>query len=253
MLKILLHGAAGKMGHMVAACAAQMEDVQIACGVDARTEEENGFPMYCALGEVAVEFDIIIDFSHASTLDSLLDFAVSRGKPCVIASTGHSDTQKKMIAAASSKIPVFYSANFSLGVNVLMTLCRKAATALGGFDIEIVEKHHNQKVDAPSGTALMLADTISSVLNDAPDYVYSRHELHSSRGKNEIGISAVRGGTIVGEHDVIFAGYQEVVTLSHTAYSREVFANGALRAAKFLKLKSVGLFNMESMIEECIG
>ncbi len=250
MLKVLMHGACGKMGRMIAQCAHSFEDLAIVCGVDSRSEALE-FPLYQSFSEVRENVDVIIDFSHASALEKLLSYAVEKCIPCVIASTGHSSEQKKMIEEAASKIPVFYSANFSLGVNVLLSVCRRAAAALGeSFDIEIVEKHHNQKVDAPSGTALMLADGISSVLEEAPEYVYERRSRHEARQKREIGISAVRGGTIVGEHDVIFAGAQEVVTLSHTAYSREIFANGALRAAAFLAERPNGLYDMESMIEE---
>lgn len=251
MLKVLMHGAAGKMGRMIAACAQRMEGVTITCGVDLCGADDLAFPVYTSFSAVKEEFDVIIDFSHASALSSVLEFAFENKKPCVIASTGHTAEQKAEIISRSAELPIFYSANFSLGVNVLLSVCRRAAAALGEtFDIEIVEKHHNQKVDAPSGTALMLADGISSVLEEKPEYVYTRHDRHEARGKREIGISAVRGGTIVGEHDVIFAGAQEVVTLSHTAYSREIFANGALRAAKFLAGKKTGLYNMESMIEE---
>ncbi len=253
MLKILMHGAAGKMGRMIAACADRMDGVTVACGVDVRGADDLGFPVYTSLCAVKEEFDVIIDFSHASALSSVLSFALEKRKPCVIASTGHSAAQKEELITASHELPIFFSANFSLGVNVLLAVCRRAAAALGeSFDIEIVEKHHNQKVDAPSGTALMLADGIASVLEEKPEYVYTRHDRHEARGKREIGISAVRGGTIVGEHDVIFAGAQEVVTLSHTAYSREIFANGALRAAVFTADKQPGLYNMESMIEESL-
>ncbi len=251
MLKILMHGAAGKMGRMIAACAKNLNEVEIVCGVDAVAADDLGFPVYTSLAAVQEVVDVIIDFSRASALEGLLDYALAHKTPCVIASTGHSAEQKEAIVRAAREIPVFFSANFSLGVNVLLAVCRKAAAALGeSFDIEIVEKHHNQKVDAPSGTALMLADGISSVLEEKPEYVYDRYNRHAPRAKREIGISAVRGGTIVGEHDVIFAGSQEVVTLSHTAYSREIFANGSLKAASFLATRVPGLYDMESMIEE---
>lgn len=253
MLKVLMHGAGGKMGRMIAECAQKSDFAEIVCGVDVKEVTDLSFPVCRTLCDVREKFDVIIDFSHASTLSSLLSFALKQKIPCVIASTGHTPEQKEEIYRASKEIPVFYSANFSVGVNVLLSVCRRAAAALGeSFDIEIVEKHHNQKVDAPSGTALMLADGISSVLDEAPEYVFARHDRHAPREKREIGISAVRGGTIVGEHDVIFAGAQEVVTLSHTAYSRVIFANGALRAARFLAQKPSGLYNMESMIEESL-
>ena len=253
MLKILMHGAAGKMGRMIAACASKSENFHITCGVDRFPADDLGFPVYPALSEAKEKYDVIIDFSHASALEGLLAFAVEKRVPCVIASTGHTPEQKQMIEAAARQIPVFYSANFSLGVNVLVALCRRAASVLGeSFDIEIVEKHHNQKVDAPSGTALMLADGIGAVLEEEPEYVFDRHDRHEKRKKREIGISAVRGGSIVGEHDVIFAGNQEVLTLSHTAYSREIFASGALRAASWLCGHPAGLYDMESMIGESL-
>ena len=251
MLKILMHGACGRMGRMIARCAGETDGVEITCGIDLCAADDLGFPVYAAFSDVRESFDVIIDFTNASTLDSLLQYVSEHRIPCVIASTGHTAEQKEKIRETSKKTPVFYSANFSLGVNVLLALCRRAATALSeSFDIEIVEKHHNQKLDAPSGTALMLADGIASVLEDAPEYVYTRHDRHATRAKQEIGISAVRGGTIVGEHDVIFAGNQEVVTLSHTAYSREIFANGALKAAQYLAELAPGLYDMESMIED---
>lgn len=253
MLKILMHGVCGKMGRMVVECAKKRDDLSVVCGVDAVPAKEFEFPVYRALTDVTEDVDVIIDFSRACALEGLIRFAEERKIACVIASTGLTEEQKELMRTASAQIPVFYSANFSLGVNVLLSVCRRAAAALGeSFDIEIVEKHHNQKVDAPSGTALMLADGIATVLEDKPEYVFDRHARHEARGKQEIGITAVRGGTIVGEHDVIFAGSQEVVTLSHTAYSREIFANGALSAARFLFGREAGLYDMESMIEESV-
>ncbi|MBP3686379.1 MAG: 4-hydroxy-tetrahydrodipicolinate reductase [Clostridia bacterium] len=251
MLKILMHGACGRMGRMIARQAEEMDSVTVTCGVDMRTADDLGFPVFSSLSDVDEAFDVIIDFTNASTLSGLLEYAVEKRVPCVIASTGHTAEQKQQIRDAAKVTPVFYSANFSLGVNVLLALCRRAASALSeNFDIEIVEKHHNQKLDAPSGTALMLADGIASVLEYEPEYVYTRHNRHETREKKEIGISAVRGGTIVGEHDVIFAGNQEVVSLSHTAYSREIFAVGALKAAQYLADLAPGLYDMESMIED---
>lgn len=253
MLKVLMHGAAGKMGRMIAACAKDFEGLEIVCGVDAAGASDLPFCVYRSLSEVTERVDVLIDFTRAAALVDVLSFCAERAVACVIASTGHTDAQKAQIAEAAKSIPVFFSANFSIGINVLLSVCRRAAVALGeNFDIEIVEKHHSQKVDAPSGTALMLADGISAVLEEQPQYTYTRHDRHAPRQKGEIGISAVRGGTIVGEHDVIFAGSQEVVTLSHTAYSREVFAVGALRAARFLSTRDAGLYDMESMIEESL-
>ncbi len=193
---------------------------------------------------------MVIDFSHPSALHSLLNFCKNRKIGAVLATTGYSDEQLNEITEASKEIPVFRSANMSLGINVVVELIKKAAAVLDGYDIEIVERHHNRKVDAPSGTALMLADAAALAVSFVPEYAYSRNEVRQPRGKTEIGISAVRGGTIVGDHEVIFAGHDEVIELHHHAASREIFANGAVKAAKFITCKQNGLYSMSDLVSD---
>lgn len=248
MINILLSGACGKMGNAVARCALEDNDLKITAGVD-RAEMLCDFPVYKSFDNVNSVPDVIIDFSHISVLDSLLSFAIKNNVPVILATTGYSTEQIAAIKDASSKIPVFFTANMSLGVNLLCSLAKSAAKILGGnFDVEIIEKHHNQKLDAPSGTALMLANAVNEVFDDKYTYEYDRHSKRQKRSKNEIGIHAIRGGTIVGEHDVIFAGHDEVITLSHAAQSKEVFAAGAVKAAKFIVGKSAGLYDMGSIL-----
>lgn len=250
MLKVILHGCGGKMGRTVADCAAENAGVEIVAGVDACTPEAAGFPVYKKLDELTQEADVLIDFSRADALTAVLKYACEKKLPCVIATTGHSAAQRDEIKEAALIIPVFYSANLSLGAGALLAVAKKAAVLLGGgYDIEIIERHHRHKVDAPSGTALMLADGISAVLPEEPVYVYERQSKKTPRDKREIGISSVRGGSMVGEHEVIFAGDNEVLSLTHTAYSRGIFARGALIAAAFLAGKDRGLYDMESLAE----
>ena len=193
----------------------------------------------------------MIDFSHPSLLKGIIDYAVKTKTPAVIATTGISDEQIGYMRKASEQVPLFFSYNMSFGVNLIAGLAKKAAAALyDAFDIEIIEMHHNRKLDAPSGTAIMLADAISGALPEEPVYVYDRHSRRQKRDKKEIGISSVRGGTIVGEHEVIFAGKDEVVTLKHTALSRDIFAVGAVKAAQFLSAKESGMYSMDDMIGE---
>ncbi len=250
MLKLLISGACGKMGRALAACAEEKGD-RVVCGVDANAKESGqGFPIYRSFSEVRECVDVIVDFSRPEALGALADFAERSNTPCVIATTGYDAVGEARLLALSMNVPVFYSANFSIGVNVLCALCRRAARALGDdFDIEILERHHRYKVDAPSGTALMIANNIASVLENEPEYVFDRTGKSAPRAKNEIGISSIRGGTIVGEHEVIFAGDKEVVEISHSAQDRSVFAAGALRAAGFLIGKEPGFYNMDSMLE----
>lgn len=239
------------MGNVVAASVEANETCEIACGVDAFGESKYSFPVYKSFDEVKENADVIIDFSNPACLDGILDYAVANNTPAVICTTGFSDDEIKKINYASQKIAVFYSGNMSLGVNLLIELAKQATKVLGNdFDIEIVEKHHNLKVDAPSGTALMIADGISEELEKEPQYVYDRHNYRRKRSKNEIGIHAIRGGTIVGEHDVIFAGHDEVVTISHQSQSKELFATGAINAAVFLKDKPAGMYNMSQMLSD---
>lgn len=251
MTSIILSGALGTMGRAVASLAAGRDDCRIAAGIDAAASgvEEGVFPLFSSPGACTVTDGVIIDFSHPSALDGLLHFALTHSIPSVICTTGLAEEQVQALHEAAERIPVFFSANMSLGVNLMAALCEKAAMALDGtFDIEIVEKHHNRKIDAPSGTALMLADRISGVLREKPQYVYDRHSERRQRRKNEIGLHAVRGGTIVGEHEVIFAGVDEVLTISHSAASKQVFAAGALSAARFLSGKPAGLYDMRDLV-----
>lgn len=251
MTDIILSGALGAMGHAVAALAAAREDCRIAAGIDAAVSDNTAadFPVFSSPDACTVRKGVIVDFSHPSAIIDLLHFAVENSLPAVICTTGLGEEQIAALHEAAEKIPVFFSANMSLGVNLMAALCEKAAMVLGDqYDIEIIEKHHNKKLDAPSGTALMLADRISSVLCEKPQYVYDRHSERRRRRKNEIGLHAVRGGTIVGEHDVIFAGVDEVITISHSAASKQVFAAGALSAACFISGEKSGLYDMRDLV-----
>ncbi|MBE7015311.1 MAG: 4-hydroxy-tetrahydrodipicolinate reductase [Ruminococcaceae bacterium] len=253
MTNIILVGCNGKMGRVITALTEFDQDCEIVAGVDVSDGIENSYPVFTDGSLCDVEADVIIDFSHPSALSGSIALAKRKNIPLIEATTGLSDEQKAELFSAQSEIPVFFSANMSLGINLLTQLCKKAASLLwGDFDVEIIEKHHNQKIDAPSGTALALADSISSVLDNSPEYVYDRHSVRKKRTNNEIGIHAIRGGTIVGEHSVIFAGKDEVVELKHQATSKEVFAVGSIRAAKFMKGKPKGLYDMNSLIGEII-
>lgn len=249
MINILLNGCNGKMGQHVAQCAKFCEDLAIVAGLDLKPNENASFPVYTRTSDIKEKIDLIIDFSHPSALNTILGYALEKKLPIVIATTGFSEEQKAMIEKASSEIPVLLSANMSLGINLLIQLVKKAAQVLyGSFDIEIVEKHHNQKVDAPSGTALAIADAINAAI--APNhmkYVYDRHSSNQKRTRDEIGLHAIRGGTIVGEHSVIFAGNDEIIEIKHTALSKGLLAEGALKAAGFLYGKKPGFYKMQDM------
>lgn len=250
MINIILSGCNGKMGQVIARLCSGDETVKIVCGYDINTEQRNAFPVVDDLSKFDGHADVIIDFSHPDSLDGLLDYSEQTGVPVVVATTGLSTQQIGRIADHAKKVPVFSSANMSLGVNLLVSLVKKAAAILeGNFDIEIIEKHHNQKIDAPSGTALMIADEITASLKEGADYVYDRHCVRKKRDRHEIGIHSVRGGTIVGEHEVLFAGNDELISISHTAMSKEIFAVGAIRAAKFLAGKQPGYYTMEDLID----
>lgn len=252
MVEIMLCGCQGKMGRVIADCVAARDDCRIIAGVDVNTEEKREFPVYAVPMQAVEKPDVLIDYSHPSSLDGLLEYIVENHVPAVIATTGYNEEQLAKIEEASKKVPIFFSFNMSLGVNLLADLAKKAAQVLGSqFDIEIVEKHHNRKLDAPSGTALMLADAINETMGNQEVYVYDRHSVRKKREKNEIGIHSIRGGTIVGEHEIIFAGRDEVITLSHTAMSREIFAVGSLNAAVFMKdKKDAGLYRMSDLLAE---
>ena len=250
MVKVIMHGCNGKMGQVITGIIAEDADVEIVAGVDASNHIQNTYPVFSNIADCNVEADVVIDFCAAAAVDGLLNYCVEKKLPCVLCTTGLSEAQIAAVEEASKKTAILRSANMSLGVNMLLKILKEAAGILApaGFDIEIVEKHHNQKVDAPSGTALALADSINEEFNNEYDYVYDRSQVREKRNSKEIGISSVRGGTIVGDHDVIFAGEDEVVTFSHRAYSRAVFAKGSVVAAKYMKGKGAGLYDMADVL-----
>ena len=249
MVKIILSGCSGKMGHVITKCVENKENCEIVAGVDIN-KCDAPYPIFASFSEIDVDADVIIDFSHPSVLASLLEYCKKNKMPAVIATTGLSDEQLEKVDECYKKVAVLKSANMSLGVNTLMALLKKAAQvfAPAGFDMEIVEKHHNLKLDAPSGTALALADSMNEALDNEYHYVYDRSQVRKQRDPKEIGISAVRGGNIVGEHEVLFCGQDEVIEFKHTAYSKAVFAKGAVEAAKFLKGKAAGHYDMADVI-----
>lgn len=249
MTNIILCGANGKMGHVIQSVVNGRDDCKIVAGVDLNTDS-SAFPVYSSFDEIKENADVIIDFSNPALLDSLLAYSKQNKVSVVIATTGYDDTQKAEIENAAKETAVFFTYNMSMGINLLATLAKKATAVLGKeFDIEIVEKHHNQKIDAPSGTALMLADAICEEIDDNMKYEYDRHSKREKRSKNEIGIHSVRGGTIVGEHEIIFAGRDEIITLSHSARSKEIFAVGAVNAAVFMSGKDSGMYSMKDLID----
>lgn len=255
MIKILMHGCNGKMGRMITEIAKQDQDVEIVAGVDKYTAVANEYPVFETISECDVDADAVIDFSNAGAVDELLDYCVEKKLPVVLCTTGLSEEQLARVKEVSEKIAVLKSANMSMGINLLLKLLKDAAKVLApaGYDMELVEKHHNQKLDAPSGTALALADSMNEALGNEYEYVYDRSQVRKKRDVKEIGISAVRAGTIVGEHEVIFAGLDEVIEFKHTAYSRSVFAKGAVQAAKFLSGKPAGFYDMGDVIKATIA
>ena len=238
------------MGQMISGLCTADPEIEIVAGVDTYTEQKNDYPVFASIDQCDVAADAIIDFSNASAVDGLLDYCEAKQIPVVLCSTGLSEEQLAKVDEASKKVAVLKSANMSLGINTLMSLLKQAVKVLApaGFDVEIVEKHHNQKLDAPSGTALALADSINEAMDNCYEYVYDRSDRRAKRDAKELGISAVRGGTIVGEHEVIFAGTDEVIEFKHTAYSRAVFGKGAIQAAKFLHGKAAGYYDMSDVI-----
>ena len=250
MTKIIMLGCNGRMGQMITDMVKQDDECMIVAGIDIVDNRDNGYPVYTKLADCDVEADAIIDFTSATDFESRMDYAVDKQIPIIECSTGLSEEQMDYLKKASEKVAVLKSANMSLGINLLMKLLKEAAVKLAGdgFDVEIVEKHHNQKLDAPSGTALALADSINEAMDDRYEYIYDRSQVRQKRDKKELGISAVRGGTIVGEHEVIFAGTDEVITFKHTAYSRAVFAKRSITAAKYLKGKAAGLYDMSDVL-----
>ena len=250
MTNIILRGCNGKMGQVITDLVDADDKAVIVAGIDIFLNRNNKYPVYQSFYQCNVKADVIIDFSTPVNLEEMLDFAISRQIGIVLCTTGHSKEQLVMIEEASKIIPIFRSANMSMGINLISKLIQEAALLLteAGFDIEIVERHHNKKVDAPSGTALALADAMNEVLNNEYEYRFDRSEDRTPRKKKEIGVLAVRGGTIVGEHEVIFAGTDEVIEIKHTAYSKAIFAKGAIQAAKFLPGQPAGMYRMNDII-----
>ena len=253
MVKIFLNGCCGRMGKAIAALCINNPDYKIVAGGDIIENPGYDFPVYTSLNECTEDFDVIIDFSNAKAVPGILEFALTRKKPFVCCTTALSDETVASILEASEKIAVFKSANMSLGINLMVELCKKATKILyPEFDIEIVEAHHNRKLDAPSGTAMMIASAIDQEIPDTVEYVYDRHSVNKARAKNEIGISSIRGGNIVGEHSAMFISDEEILTISHSAQTRDVFAKGALTAAKFMADKASGYYTMSDVIAQYV-
>ena len=246
-----MHGCNGHMGKVISELCSNDADVEIVAGIDLDTDENFGYPVFANIMDCDVEADAIIDFSVAVAVDALLDYAKEKNTPVVLCTTGLSEEQLAKVDEVSKDVAILKSANMSLGINTLMKLLKMATDVLAdrGYDIEIVEKHHNQKVDAPSGTALALADVINVTKDNRYEYVFDRSQKREKRSESEIGISAVRGGTIVGQHDVIYAGTDEVIEIRHTAYSKAVFAKGAIDAAKYIAGKEPGMYDMSDVID----
>ncbi|MDO4344202.1 MAG: 4-hydroxy-tetrahydrodipicolinate reductase [Eubacteriales bacterium] len=250
MVRIIMHGCNGHMGQVISGLVEQDAGAQIVAGIDVADNRANSYPVFTKLEDCGIEADVMIDFSSFRAADGVLDYCAAKKLPLVLCTTGLKEEQLEHIKESSKKTAILRSANMSLGINTLMKLLRDAAKVLAeaGFDMEIVEKHHRLKCDAPSGTALALADSLNEAMDGKYHYVYDRSQVHQQREDLEIGISAVRGGTIVGDHDVIFAGPDEVVTFSHRAYSKTVFGKGAVEAAKYLAGKAPGLYDMQDVI-----
>lgn len=251
MIKMIMHGCNGHMGQVITELAAQDPDVEIVAGIDVADNRKNDYPVFTNIFDCDVKADVIIDFAAAAAVDNLLTYSRDKQIPVVLCTTGLSEEQVTSLKETSKEVAVLKSANMSLGINTLLKLLRDAAKVFGtaGYDIEVVEQHHRLKLDAPSGTALALADSVNEALGNEYEYVYDRSGRREKRPDKEIGISAVRGGTIVGIHDVIFAGTDEVITFNHTAYSKSVFAKGAIEAGKFLAGKPAGMYDMADVIE----
>ena len=251
MVKIIMHGCNGHMGHVISGIVEKDPDAEIVAGIDIADQGKNSYPVFTDIDACQVEADAIIDFSSAKATDKLLEYSAARQIPVVLCSTGLSQEQLAKVEETSRKVAVLKSANMSLGINTLLKLVQDAAKVLAaaGFDMEIVEKHHRLKLDAPSGTAIALADSINEAMDNQYHYVYDRSQKREKRDDKEIGISAVRGGTIVGEHEIIFAGQDEVIEFKHTAYSKAVFGKGAVEAAKFLAGKPAGRYDMSDVIQ----
>lgn len=251
MIRVIINGCNGHMGRMLDEVIAPLEDVTIVAGVDLEDKGYYSYPVYPSVKECTCEADAVIDFTISKITDQVIDACVAKKFPLVLCTTGLTEGQLNHVREAASQIPIVQSYNMSLGINTLVKILKAAAPALSeaGFDIELVEKHHNQKIDAPSGTAILLADTVNEACQNRYHYTYDRTNVRKKRESQEIGISSIRGGTIVGEHEVIFAGTDEVIELKHEAFSKAVFAKGAVQAAKFLKGKANGLYTMQDVIQ----
>lgn len=250
MIKIIMHGCNGHMGQVISSLVNEDPEVEIVAGIDMNDNKENGYPVFTDIQTCDVKADAMIDFSSYKAADKVLEYCVQEKLPLVLCTTGLTEEQLEKVKSASAQVAILRSANMSLGINTLLKLLQDAAKVLAtaGFDMEIVEKHHRLKCDAPSGTALALADSLNDAMGQQYHYVFDRSQKHEKRDAKEIGVSAVRGGTIVGEHDVIFAGPDEVITFSHQAYSKGVFGKGAVEAAKFLAGKPAGMYDMSNVI-----
>jgi 4-hydroxy-tetrahydrodipicolinate reductase len=253
MINVILCGCGGRMGKAVTEAISGSSTMRIVAGVDINASSVGSicpFPVYDSIVEFPDTADVIIDFSHHTALAPLCEYAVANNTALVVCTTGHNEEEHALMKKTAESIPVFFSRNMSIGINLIIEMSKRAAKTLGvDFDIEIIEKHHNKKLDAPSGTALMIAEELAAERGGA-DFVYDRQSVRRERSTSEIGIHSVRGGTIVGEHDVIFAGNNEIVTLSHTATSREIFANGAVKAAEYIVGKPAGMYDMSNVINE---
>ena len=252
MVRLIMNGSNGKMGQVITGIIAEDAQAEIVAGIDVYDGIKNPYPVFSNIADCNVDADVIIDFSNAKAIDGLLDYVEAKKMPVVLCTTGLSEEQLQRVEKVSKEVAVLKSANMSLGINTIMKLLQQAVQvfAPAGYDVEIVEKHHNQKLDAPSGTAIALADSMNEVMDHQYEYIYDRSQRRQKRDAKELGISAVRGGTIVGEHEVIFAGTDEVIEIKHTAYSKAVFAKGAVEAAKFLAGKPAGLYDMSHVISE---
>lgn len=252
MVRVIMNGCNGKMGQVITGIIAEDAQAEIIAGIDVYDGIKNPYPVFSNIADCNVDADVIIDFSNAKAIDGLLDYVEAKKMPVVLCTTGLSEEQLQRVEKVSKEVAVLKSANMSLGINTIMKLLQQAVQvfAPAGYDVEIVEKHHNQKLDAPSGTAIALADSMNEVMDHQYEYIYDRSQRRQKRDAKELGISAVRGGTIVGEHEVIFAGTDEVIEIKHTAYSKAVFAKGAVEAAKFLAGKPAGLYDMSHVISE---
>lgn len=254
-MDILLHGCNGRMGQVITRIASEDNEINIVCGIDINIDKSVcSYPVYSTFQEITQKADVLIDFSNHTCIDNILEYGLKNKLPLVICTTGFTPEEKNKILAASKQIPILHSANMSIGINLLLSLVSHAASVLyEDFDMEIVERHHNQKLDAPSGTALMIADAMNESFSERYEYSYGRHSKTQKREKKEIGIHAVRGGGIVGDHEIIFAGGGEVIEISHSAISRDVFAYGAIRAARFITKRNPGLYSMKDVMETGTG